>query len=487
MKTFPEALSSVLKTRQLSASVAASALGYSSKTALLRILNGESKPSSYRKCLDAAKASDALSLTQEEIDQLEHSLTISTLGKKVYLVNSMLKNLMRPMPIDDTPAPQRIEGLRSLSTMEELLSHLLQLNNIEIDIFGRCPISLLGRLARLAQEESVCGIHHILSIKSDDPEDYAAIGDASQIIFSPKYSLYIHINRKDDVSGWSFHSGIIFITGLSASGTRQSYMLTPLKGDVYYALHESSAAFYRLKERIKEDTREFIRPIKTNKNKSDLPFPLDYIHFIDTYRKIEHNREILTLKPDIPFYCISPDIHLPMLLENLPSSAQKTVPPEFIRLYDIQKARYSNLFTKNKDSHFILSREAMERLARTGRREDHFHLLRPYTPQERVSIFTALMENMQAHPRFNIWFLRNHFVSVDKEITSYENFGMSIVNAGTSWNINDDHQEILLESRFLVSCFSEFLIHQILRHDVYSREESISILRELIDIAKSCE
>lgn len=488
MKTFPEALSSILKSRQLSASVAAAVLGYSSKTALLRILNGESKPSSYRKCLDAAKASDALSLTQEEIDQLEHALTISTLGKKVYLINSMLKNLMSPMPIDDTPAPQKIEGLRSLSTMEELITHLMQLKEIEIDIFGRCPISLLGRFARLAQEESVCGIHHILSIKSDDPEDYAAIGDASQIIFSQKYSLYLHISRKDDISGWSFHSGIIFFTGMTSSGIRQSYMLTPLKGDVYYAIQESNASLFHLKERIKENTKDSILPIKTNKNYSDLPFPLNYIQFIDEYRRIENNREILTIKPDLPFFCIPPDLLFPIVLNAFTSvSAIHSSDSAFTRLYTIQKNRYDNLFEKNKNSHIILSRKAMELFARTGKREDHFFLIRPYTPQERVVILNTMIEKMLSCSNFHIWFIKNPLTTIDKEITSYENYALAIINSGTGWNIDQDHQEILLESRFLVSCFNNYFINQLLKHDVCSREESIAILRELIDIAKSCE
>lgn len=487
MQTFPEALAEILKRRKMSASVAAAGLGYSSKTALLRILNGESKPSSYKKCYDAAESSDFLALTQEERAQLERALQVSTFGKKLFIVNSLLQKLLYPPVIEDSPANQAIEGLEGILTIEELLGCVTDLSDVSIQIFGKCEIPLIHRFSRLAEHESIKGIEQIIAVRAEDPEDYRTVGDSSHIIFSPKYSLYTYTSRKDDLNNWSFHSGIIYITGESA-GKRHLYMLTPMNSECYFCIHETDSSLIRLRDRIIMQAKENIQPIKTSRTYMNDPFPLNYIQFIDEYRHIEHNREILTIKPDLPFFCIPPDLLFPIVLNAFTSvSALEEGDAAMNRLYSIQKSRYDNLFEKNKDTHIILSREAMEHFARTGKREDHFFLIRPYTPQERVVILHTLLEKMYTCPHFHIWYIRNTSIKLNKEITSYENFGLAIVNSGTSWNISSDHQEILLESKLVSSCFSDYFLNHILQDDVYSFKESIEIMKELIAIAENAQ
>lgn len=488
MQTFPEALAEILKRRQMSASVAAAALGYSSKTALLRILNAESKPSSYKKCFDAIKASESFPLTSEEEVCLERALQVSTFGKTLYIVNSLLESLLHPPVIGEDPAGQKIEGLGGVSVFEELIGRILQLHGIDIHIYGKCPIPLLNRLSRLADHPSVSGVYQIIAVRADDPEDYRTVGDSSHIIFSSKYSLYTYVTKANDVRNWTFHSGIIMITGVGNDGVRHSYMLTPLDSECYYCIHETNDSILGLRDRIIEQAGDRIQPIKTNRNYPDEPFPLNYIQFIDDYRRIEHNREILTVKPDLPFFCIPPDLLFPIVLNAFSSvSAMESGDIAFTRLYNIQKSRYDNLFEKSKDTHIILSREAMELFARTGKQEDHFFLIRPYTPQERVIILSNLLEKMQTCPNFHIWYIRNSSITIDKEITGYENYALAIVQSGTSWNIGSDHQEILLESKLVASCFSDYYLNHLLKNDVCSFKENIAIMRELIEIAKSAE
>ena len=94
MLTFGEAFARILKQRQMSISAAAAELGFSSKTALFRIINDESKPSSIRKCLDAAIACEALALTAQEIAGLETALKVSAVGKHAYMIVSVLDSIL---------------------------------------------------------------------------------------------------------------------------------------------------------------------------------------------------------------------------------------------------------------------------------------------------------------------------------------------------------------------------------------------------------
>ena len=485
--TFPEALSSILKTRKMSTSVAAAELGYSSKTALIRILNGESKPSSYQKCMDAILASPAFILTHEEKAYLERALLISTLGKMTVILNNMLYRLMHPIKIDDSPAMQPVSGVKGFSKMEDVFSHISSLHDIEIIIFGKCSPEMLRRFASLSHSSDVHSIHHIIAVYPDNPKDYLTVGDTSDILFCPVYSLYTFTQTKD-VNEWSFRTGIIFISGVNSHGSRKTLMLTPMQKGDYYCVNEPGDGILRMKDRILEDSKGLIHPIKATRSYMKDPFPLNYMAFIDEYKRIEYNREIYLIKPDIPFFSISPDLLYPIIVEAFKSiSPVSENDPVITSLYQIQKSRYDNLFNKKKVTHFVLSREAMEDFARTGKREDHFFLIRPYTPQERVSILTTLLVHMLNCPYFHIWFSRNPDLIIDKEITGYENYALAIVNPDTDWNISDNHQEILLQSKNLSSAFRDYYMDVILKDDVCSREESIAILRELIEIAKAAE
>ena len=483
MRTFPEELKLLLKSRKISASVAALELGYSSKTALLRILNGKSKPSSYRKCFDAILASPIIALTHEERMNLQRALQISTMGPQEYALNSSLQNLLYPQKIDDRPQDIPLSGLEEMTTVEELITRVSAFRGLEISLFGKCPPELLARLSRFAQTADVSSITHIIAVQRNNADDFISVGETSHIIFNERYSLFIYIERVE-ITTWAFHSGMIFFTGEDSAGKKHTYFIAPLPSSGYYAVYDRNGSILQFKDRILQESEPFIFPIKRTRNYNRHPFPINYINFTNEYRKIENNREIYTIKPDIPFYSISPDLLYPIILEAF-SSIDPFIKtnPSVPELYEIQKARYENLLHKSKVSHFVLKQSAMEDFARTGRLQDHLFILRPFTPQERVAILSAIANAMTENPMFNIWFSRYPYLFADMEVTAYETHSLAIIDAKTSWNLHSSHQEILLEGKALSSSFRNLVNQLVSDGSVFPREESLRILRDLIEIA----
>lgn len=484
MRAFGEVFAEMIKRRGMSVSAAAAELGFSSKTALFRILNGQSRPSSNRKCMEAACASELFALTDEETAMLKRALRVGEMGKQAFAMNELLRSLLHPQAPGDLLSAVPLTGEGSCEDLQALFSRCNALSDIRVVVLGRCPQDILALLHRFSQQADVSDICHIFAVDDQSTEHMRVLSEASFILFSPVYSAYIINETGVQEKNWLFHSGIIVISGDGEDNCRRTLLLTPVKAG-YHLITGDHGEPDALLERLITDAKERIRPLKRlPKNTGELAFPYNYIQLTDTYGLIERGREIYMMKPDVPFHCVPSDVLLPIVKEEFEARESSEQMKQAIeRLYEIHKARFENLFGKKKVTHLVLNKEAMRRFATTGVREDHFFMLRPYTPEERAAILRNLRDQMSKNPHFNVWFGRNPNLVSDKEVTAYEGYGLAIVKSDTSWHLETDHREIMLESRALVSGFKDYVLSEILPEEVFPRERSLLILDELIELA----
>lgn len=484
MKTFSEAFSAILKKRKMSLSAASSALGFSSKTALFRILGEESKPRSIRKCLDAAKASPELALTQEEIDELEKALEVSSIGKQAYAMKlAMRRILSQSGHIEDRQVVLRgQDGIDSLEALFELCRHA---EKIVIFIFGRCTEEMVHILHAFSNRANVSRIHHLYLVSGHDPEGLFTFSSASDILFSPVYMPHMISQEQLTHGEWIFKSGMISLC-MEKAGKKETYLLTPMKDGGYYLLYDPSGNMNHFWTNIISDANPPIFAKKVDPSSQIKGCFLEkYAQFTEQYRQIENNREIYIMKPDIPFFCIDAQLLYPKMLQGIErANLKETATNSALNLFYIHQARNQNLFEKKKDTHIILNREAMREFARTGRRRDHFFIISSYTPQERVQILQQLLDQMKTNPNFHIWFSRDEKMVMDKEITAYEGYGIVMVRSDTSWALEKDHQEIILQSRRLASALREFLLSDVIEKETYPRARNIAIMEQLIALAQ---
>ena len=488
--TFGEAMQRLLKKRGLSATAVAEELGFKSRTAFFRILHDESRMPSIRKCFDAAKESKLLALTEEETDQLVEAMRVSELGKMTYGIHRVIHQMIYPTPLESGMSDIEIVGMDGVSTFEDVIALLPQGGTVNIMMAGRSSKHLVDRIHKLTQERKIESITHLFAIDEEDAEDVKILSCISDILFSSVYLAYYVNETGVSKKNWWLRSGVIMFDHTSDSGDKTTVQLTWINRRRYFCLmarNDSGMLFWD--NFFKHNTVQLV-PLKKEipaKNDGQVLDLADYVVFTDEFRKLENNRAIFSIKPDFPINCVPVDILAPMVMEEYYSAyAEKNgqEDAQIARLYDIHAQRSSSLYSRTKPFQLVLSPQAMMEFARTGMRPDHFFLGRPYTVEERVKILTLLRDQTRDNPHFSVFMRKNADIVVDKEVTVYDGYGVAMVKADTSWRLEKDHQEVMLESRMLAQHFKSYFISDVLSSAVMTKEESIALFNEMIEEAK---
>jgi len=213
----------------------------------------------------------------------------------------------------------------------------------------------------------------------------------------------------------------------------------------------------------------------------------DYVAYTDMCRRLEQGRAIYTVKLDVPFPFISPDILVPCALESFMlagigrEEAEQMAQP----LAKVHARRFENIFCKHKITHTIFSRAFMERFARTGRQTDHFFALRPYTGAERAAILSHIRDQARDNPNFCVHFFRDGFEPPLMEITLYEGAGTLMNKPFTDYNLADGHAEAIIASEEFCAHYKAFFTEDLLKRQVTTREETLMTLDALIEMAEN--
>ncbi len=487
--TFGEALLDLIRRRGLSATAVAEELGFKNKTAFFRILHDESRLPGIMKCFEAAQRSRMLALSDKEVARLREAVSLSELGRHAYQINAVLREMIYPQETQDKPQIA-IEGIDGVGTLEELLSSLPADGVIRIALIGRCQKDILDRFHRLTQEKRIVEIAHLLAIDEDDAEDLKALAECSGILFSNVYSAYcLNETKRSRKTGW-LRSSLIIIVCDHGDGTCTAVQLGLMGGNRYMGLLDRQSGLVRFYMGMYHSIADQLVPLKI---KGD-GYPPDaapdlarYVDFTDAFRKLEQNRAIYMIKPDLPINCVPVDILAPMIIDGISSrSPSGDCPPDaqLDRLYAIHKSRVSNIYEKKKPTHIVLNVQAMMRFARTGQRSDHFFLGRPYTSEERAAILTLLRDQARDNPNFFVWFSASENIVSDREMTIYDGYGVAIVKADTSWHLEHDHHEIMLQGKMMNKYFKSYFTSSVLGKAVLPQEQTLALLEEMIKEAR---
>ncbi len=486
--TFGEAMLALLKERGLSATAVAEELGFKSRTAFFRILHDESRMPAIRNCFEEAKKSPLLSLDEREIDLLREAMRVSELGKVTYGINRVLHRMIYPAAIDENEQVDvAIEGAQDVHTLEELLVKIRDKRKITVVIMGRCSKRVLDRLHRLTKEAEIRKIVHLFALDEEDAEDIKVFAEMSDVLFSSVYSVYYLNETGVGLKNWWLRSGAILLSFEEEDGKERAFQLTWLGKRRYLYCEDDRQKLKEFWNGLIRNVKDQMIPLKQEAQQDAQPDMQRYVEFTRYYQKLEQNREIYTIRPDFPMNCVPAEILAPPIIDTF----SKLCPEEtgdfsaqISKLYDIHKARVNNLYKKRKETHIVLNIEAMMRFAKTGSRSDHFFSTRPYTPEERVQVMTLLRDHVRDNPHFHLWIGRNPDIVSDRELTVYDGYGVALVKGDTSWRLDQDHQEVLLESKMLAQYFKSYFLSDVLSSAVMTKEESIALLEEMIKKAK---
>ena len=93
-----------------------------------------------------------------------------------------------------------------------------------------------------------------------------------------------------------------------------------------------------------------------------------------------------------------------------------------------------------------------------------------------------LLEQAQQNPHFTLRFLRNELPEIRAEMTCYEGKGVLLMDGYTSYDLHDDHSEVLITLPGFMQSFRHFYSEVLMKHLVMTREESLEALEKLLSM-----
>ncbi len=486
---FGETLKTIIDTRQLSVSGLAKRMGLKSKTEFFRILRDECLYDKVSTFYQELLAKDVLTFNYEERKILDTALEISRVGADTYQSNLAVWDMLRP----DSGSPERIyvEGLPDILSLDQLLHVYAKGQAVQIWLIGLSDKRVLQGLKELAftlGNNQKIRITHCLYSQAETPDIIRHLSAMMPIIFSQSYQAYTAQGGTDASIRWLFQTEMMLCSYTDENGQRHYHHLMKAGPSLLRGIAYQNAADYLFWETLIASKACQLQPIKTDLHA--LSTAQDYIQYTDNFRKMEHNRNIYSVKPDIMFIFVPKEILLPVALESFQRLG--FAPPEQLmvlveQLTKIHQQRVDNIRKKKKVTHIIFSQKEMLTFARTGRQSDHFFALRPFTPAERVAILTFCLNETQTNPYFNIYFAKQDLQVRDAEITCYEGVGTVLINARTSYLLAGDHAEAFITNQAFSEHFCNFFRTELLMRQVLPPKENHAYLEYLIRVAKDCD
>lgn len=486
---FSECLKRVLEEQQLSASEAARLVGFRSRNSIFRILADQTSSKVQEDFMLALKARLGDQWPQSCWDELKVALDITRMGLDDYLSAQAMRDLIRtgPLPADEITVLIREKDQMVHFPMRQLIRRIDKDSKVDLIICGCCNAALCRILAEELAEMGRMGnvqVTHFVSTNDDVMiQNVVAI---QALMYHRWYRAWLvepgSCTREMESI---YNSGVMFVEVTDRDGNKYVAQMLLYERLKLYLIRMSNPEDDN-PIRLLRASMSSMKPLQTffpdNVN------PEYYLEYTEVYRQVEHDKEMYSIKPDLPLCFVSPDIVYAAAEDGFDRMKQISryrdgalVQP----FLDVHKRRFDNIFNKRKVTHQILSVEAMQRFVQTGKTQDHFFALRPYSVQERLAILRHLREHSANNPYFTIYFLKDSSVIPALEISLYEGAGVLFTKADTDYRLTGEHTEAMVTHQGFCRKYREYFLREVLPYRTMSRQESLSVLDELIQRAES--
>ncbi|MGN0972591.1 MAG: hypothetical protein ACI4OY_11585, partial [Aristaeellaceae bacterium] len=472
----------------LSASELSRVMGFRSRNSIFRILSDQSSIRAQEEFLDTLKTQLGAQWPERHWQDLQEAMAITRIGLNDYLASEAIRQLILPcneaqpeimVMLDDA------QGRLVTTTLREQLRIFLRMGRVHITMRSCCDASLCRLLAEelapAGWEGRVEVVHYI------NMGDDVVIQNVMAIQPLMYYSWYIARQLDPDKCTREmaalFAPGIMNLRVTDDAGVTRSFCLAMAERSSMLMVEMQVVRYGHAEQKI----TQYVQQLPMLQNHFPITdSPEDYLKYTEQYRQMEFDREIYSIKPDVPINLIHPDILLPSVMDGFRDygfADREHLMPLVQSLYDIHLMRFENFFRKRKVTHIIFSLEAMRSFMRTGRQTDHFFAMRPYTLAERLAILKQLRDQAGKNPHFYIHFLKEDTPAPIMEITMYEGYGVMFTKANTDYNLAGEHTEALVNHPGFMRKYREFFIRELLPRYVMSHQETMAALDELARMA----
>ena len=487
VREFSQCLRQILDERKISASELARMMAYKSRNSIFRILDGIGGQSARQAFYDRLIGEDPLGLSSEERAALEQAMEVSRVGRHAFMSNHEMREMLmnKDEAADkrtvclDMPPEGKDYGFR------QALEEITRARQAHIVILGCCYKEIFEAIREQIYTVNMAGkvkVRHL--IYTGEEEIVHNIAAIQPLLYCDLYTAHcVEPGLLSKEREQFYRQNSIYILMQDNSGEWYVQTLILVDKGVFVPLSRVRMAENdRLRCYFEADLKKL--PLL----KTDIPGSgrlESYLNYTQSCRKLEANRTIYMIKPDIPLSCVHPDILFPCVKEEFWQMAGEQAETVKSELRQIHLARWENLFDSRKICHMILSQEAMRQFAATGRQSDHFFALRTYAKEDRVQILGHLREKIGEDIGFKLYFFKENFESPVMEIGLYEGVGTLMTKPYTHYDLAGDHAEAIITQREFCERYKDFYIKDLLERHVISQEETLEVMDELIRIAEN--
>ncbi len=494
-KTFAQCIEELIESRGLSATRLSQMLGYKSKTALLRILQGKAGMRSVANIQEDLCRCQELALTDREKGELREAGQIAQLGMDRYRALSEMHHLL----LREERVPQVLHlytiggGRVSLS---EFFSRFvlpenadgadqIAIENLEIMLCGGCYLSVMHALSELMERlGKAVSARHIFRFTGDTARTVRIIRNIIPIVGQNRYEAFVTYddNALGDLIYQTSTSGqaLLARAQMPDGGVREFQILLQNKDSG--VLLEASG--------IWESWSQFTAPYWENSDPIIAPLPCvkDYESFITYVAVSEKNREILLFKGDFCMCMIPTDILYHAIedsaLEITASCSElANIVESLDKLRSLHEKRFWNFSVKKQPTHWVASAAALWQFARTGVQRDHFFAMRPFTVEERLRIFRVLAKLCEENPSFHFYLLpaEEEQSYIPLEAIYYAGIGFQLNPIDTHYNLSHGWNETMFTEPAFCDLYRDFYLHEFLPRHTRPQAETMAVLEEMID------
>ena len=464
-------INALLENRGMSLSELTARLGYQSKTSLVRIMKNQANQRALNTFVKRLKTH--LVLSDAEMMRLTEAMEFLRWQENYASSQEMLRMLRGEFSTDRDVVLEDVFSGECSTLAERYQSaadiHITLLNCQYAPIFG----TLLDLVRRNRAQ-----IEHFLMMPDNSERVIHAIGVLIPLIYEKNYAGYSYRDGEAAAAQGLLSADMMLVSCRHADGAVCEEMVV-FDGDCHGFVRAETKPGTML--RMAGIRREDFEPLKT------VYFQAagmeSYVQFCIDYAKLEYNRSVYKIKPDVGMEWIPEDILVSALQEGSVDMSEIGDLLEMFR--EVYRERVRNVYEKRRHSRLIMKRSAMLQFARTGRLSDHFWAMRPFTPAERMRIFKLLKEQMERNPHCELYFLKDNDFLRDVEIACYDGVGILVNDSNTDYAPEGNHSEVMLVHEGFMHMFREYFERSLLTGHVMPHTDAVNFMGELIRIAQS--
>lgn len=464
------------KSRGISVGELSALLGYKSQTSVARIMQDKANMDSVTRFCQLLKENETIALTDSESIRLDRILEKKKLGSDEYAATDILRQLIR----EDPPRMDPVIVNAFSGEKQTLLERYLPMQGLKLTVLNCETLPLFGALAELTGR-GVARVEHYLYSDQNLLRTVLTVRTVLPILHDANYHGAMSFCTREELL--TSPRGILLADVMLAEYAVEDkpyydLVIFQASGEgMRYTFPGSAATVHRMLASAKNNAT----PIR---NTGMADFQDDYVAYMRSCCEMEKDRPVYRIKPDFGMEQIALSTWERAYRDG-PMAGDDSAISDVQALAEIFLQRQQNALAKKQAQHHVFKQRAVWRFVRTGRLSDQFWGFASLTMKERLEALQNILEQHTVNPYFQVHFLKEEDTIRDDEIVFYDGLGLSIIKAGTDYNLASNHSETMVTQSQFLKIYRNFFLHSILPYNVQPEYKTRKILMEMIEYCQT--